>query len=110
MNFSLGHKGGIKDPQILRLLCELTPIVKKHGAKGEETIKFIEKHADIVTVDEISQQMITFKDIAESLAPLIQGIRIEPLKLPGDSWKSGSVEDMFNNKNPDEPADFWKNK
>jgi len=90
MNFSLGPSGGIQDPQILRLLSELTPIVKKHGATGVETIKFIEKHADIVTVDEISQQMVTFKDIAESLSPLIQGIQIGPQKLP------------------DDPADFWK--
>lgn len=110
MNFSLGRKGGIQDPQILRLLSELIPIVKKHGAKGEETIKFIEKHAGIIAVDEHSKQMLTFKEIAESLAPLIQGFRCEPRKLPGDLWKSGSVEDMFNNKNPDEPADFWKNK
>lgn len=108
MSFSLGPKGGIQDPHILRLLSELTPIVKQHGAKGAETIAFIEKHATVTTVDLLNQQMYTFKEIAEPLSILIQGIKIEQPDLAGDAWKNGSAEDMFDNKDPTDTADFWK--
>jgi hypothetical protein len=115
MSFSFGPSGGIQDPRILYLLSELTTLIKGNnsggrGASTSEVIQFIEKHKDITFVDELSQCMHTFKEVAEAISPLIQGLKITPDSdsLPGDSWQEGSVKDMFENKNPDEPADWWK--
>jgi hypothetical protein len=119
MSFSFGPSGGIQDPRILYLLAELTTLIKGNnsggqGASASEVIQFIEKHKDITFVDELSQCIHTFKEVAEAISPLIQGLKITPESLPddnslpGDNWQEGSAEDMFENKNPDEPADWWK--
>lgn len=116
MSFSFGHSGGVQDPKILRLLAELTTLVKTNnsdgrGASSPEVLDFIEKNKNVFFVDELSGCMHTFKEVAEALSPLIQGLRNpDPdKKFPGDSWQNGGqVEDMFNEKNPDEPADWWK--
>ena len=109
MTFSFGPKGGIQDPEILKLLAELTTLVKTHGNGSPEVTSFIDKNKDIIVVDELSQHMHTFKEIAEPMAMLIQGIKNPHAdKLPGDGWETGSAEKIFDEKDPDEPADWWK--
>mgnify|MGYP003977022833 FL=1 len=112
MSFSLGPKGGLQDPIILRLLAELTTLIKAHGSSNsDEVVKFIEENKNTTFVDELSQHMHTFKEVAEAMGPLIQGIKMEPKEerdLPGDGWKSGSAEDIFGKKDPDDPASWWK--
>jgi len=116
MALSFGRGGGIQDPNILRLLAELSALVKSNnkdhkGAEAPAVLEFIEKHKDVIFVDELTQCMHTFKEAAEPMSLLFQGFKIELGKkpdLPGDSWQEGEVEDMFDKKNPDEPADWWK--
>lgn len=116
MALSFGRGGGIQDPNILRLIAELSALIKSNnkdmkGASSPAVIDFIEKHKDVLFVDTLTQCMHTFKEAAEMMAPMFQGFRLEPGKkpdLPGDSWQDGDVEDMFGKKNPDEPADWWK--
>lgn len=91
MAFSLGPKGGIQDPTILRLLAELTIVVKKHGYNSDETEKFIVDNEGVTTVDEHTQHMHTFRELAEALGPLIQGLK----NSPGEDQKS-------------DPANWWK--
>ena len=108
MSFSLGPGGGVQDPEILRLLAELTQLVHANNSDGcgpsaPAVVGFVEKHKDVVFVDQISNHMHTFKELADAMAPLIQGIRLDkPKNLPGDEW-GGSAR-----KDPDEPADWWK--
>jgi hypothetical protein len=108
MSFSLGPKGGIHDPVILRLLAELTTLVKAHGSKSAQVIEFIEKNKDITFVDTLSNHMHTFKEVAEPMSLLIGGIKINPEdeKIPGDEWQHGSTDKK---KETDDPADWWKN-
>ena len=89
-NFSSGHGGDIQDPQILSLLSQLTPLVKKHGANGEATLAFIEKHANVIGVCANSQRMYTFKEVATPLSLLIQGFSLDQPKEkdPADYWKN----------------------
>jgi len=108
MSFSLGPKGGIQDPQILRLLARLTTLVKEHGFQSAEVASFINTNGEIITVDELSHQMHSFREIAEGLGPLIEGIK-NPDMIPGDGWRFGSAERIFQEKDPNEPADWWKN-
>ncbi len=112
MTFSFGQGGGIQDPHILRLLAELTTLIKKnnldgHGASSPEVVDFIEDNKDVIMVDALTQCMYTFKEIAEPLSLMIQGLKISN-EVPGDSWHKGQAEDMFDKKDPDEPADWWK--
>lgn len=108
MSFSLGPGGGVQDPEILKLIAELTQLIHANntdgrGASSQPVVDFIEQHKDKTFVDEISGHMHTFKELAEGFAPLIQGIRNDhPNTLPGDEW-GGSAR-----KDPDEPADWWK--
>ena len=115
MALSFGRGGGIQDPHVLRLLAELSALVKSNneknmGASAPEVLEFIEKHKDVTFVDVLTDCMHTFKEVAEPMSFLFQGFKIEPgsKKLPGDSWQNGEIEDMFDRKNPDEPADWWK--
>jgi len=116
MALSFGPGGGVQDPNILRLLAELSALVKSNnenhkGAEAPVVLKFIEEHEDVIFVDVLTQCMHTFKEIAEPMSLMFQGFKFELGKkrdLPGDSWQEGKVEDMFGKKNPDEPADWWK--
>lgn len=114
MALSFGRGGGVQDPNILRLLAEMTKLIKANnsegrGASAPEVLQFMEKHRNVIFVDVLTQCMHTFEEIAKPMSLLIQGFKIEQKKeLPGDSWQSGEVEDMFDKKNPDEPADWWK--
>jgi hypothetical protein len=92
MTFSLGPKGGIQDPAILRLLAELTSVVKKYGYSSDETEKFIADNESMIAVDKHTQHMHTFREIAEALGPLIQGLKNIS---PEDHEKS-------------DPANWWK--
>ena len=111
MSFSLGPGGGIQDPEMLRLLAGLTALVKenknKGGASSPAVVTYIEKHKDVVFVDTKSQCMHTFKEVAVAMALLIQGIK-NPDMIPGDGWQFGSSDRIFKEKDPDEPADWWK--
>ncbi len=100
----------MQDPHILKLLAELTALVKAHGAASPEVIGFIDSNKDVTFVDKHTQHMHTFKDVAEPMSLLIQGFK-NPLadKLPGDGWETGSAERIFDEKDPREPADWWKN-
>jgi len=108
MSFSIGPGGGVQDPEVLKLLAQLTTLIHENnqtgqGASAPPVVEFIEQHKDVIFVDELSGHMHTFKELADGMAPLIQGIRNDfPDKLPGDEW-GGSAE-----KDPNEPADWWK--
>lgn len=116
MGLSFGSGGGVQDPYILHLLAELSSLVKKHntdwnGASHPEVVDFIEKHKDVTFIDVLTNCMHTFKEAAEPMVLLMQGFKNpDPDKnLPGDSWqKGGKIEDIFDEKDPDEPADWWK--
>ena len=109
MSFSLGPGGGIHDPQILLLLAELTTLVKAHGSESKEVTEFIDKNKDIIFVDDLSGHMHTFKELAEPMAMLIGGIKNPHAdQIPGDGWQNGTAEQIFDEKDPDEPADWWK--
>jgi len=109
MSFSFGPKGGIQDPVILRLMAELTTLVKAHGSQSEQVEAFIKQHEHVVAVDDHSQHMHTFREIAEPMAMLIGGIRNSAAdQVPGDSWQGGDAERIFDDYDPDEPADYWK--
>jgi hypothetical protein len=113
MSFSLGPSGGMQDPEILRLLAQLTTLINenrdKGGAESPVVLEFIDKHRNTTFVDERSQHMHTFGEVAEAMAPLIHGLKnnLED-KIPGDGWQSGSAEKIFDEKDPNEPADWWK--
>lgn len=109
MSFSFGPGGGIQDPEILRLLATLTTLVKQHGSKSEQVEQFIKDNEHVMAVDDHSQHMHTFREIAEPMAMLIGGIR-NPCadRVPGDSWQGGDAERIFDDYDPDEPADYWK--
>ena len=105
MGLSFGRSGGVQDPRILRLLAELSTLVKRHntdwnGASAPEVVEFIEKHKNITFVDVLTDCMHTFKEVAEPMSFLFQGFRVEtekedlPEDLPRDSWQS--------------PPDWWK--
>lgn len=105
MSFSLGPKGGITDPRILALLVKLTSMIKKHSFYSEAVTDFIDEHRDTVFVDNLSQHMHTFGELAEAVGPLINGIQLKPEdKIPGEGWKDG---DFFESDESD-PADWWK--
>jgi len=89
MSFSLGPKGGVQDPHILKLICELTILVKKYGSKTTEVKDFIQTNKDIIFVDEHTKHMHTFEELADGLALLIGGIE-------------NKQED------DDDPANWWK--
>lgn len=109
MSFSLGPKGGMQDPEMLRLLAELTELVKQHGSDSKQVMDFIAENEHLVFVDEHTQHMHSFREMAEPMAMLIGGLKNPDAdKIPGDSWMSGNAEDIFDDRDPDEPADFWK--
>jgi hypothetical protein len=109
MSFSLGPKGGVQDEEILRLLAELTPLIKTNGFESKVVKDFITKHRGKVFVDKHSQHMHSFEELACAMGPLIQGIKnVRADDIPGDGWKGGAAENIFNEKDPNEPGDWWK--
>ena len=94
--FSLGPKGGVQDPYVLKCLDTLTKLIRLHGYTGEPTQKFIECHEETTFVDAISGHMHTFRELAEAFGPLIQGIKFEPKEKDdtkaADWWKDGESE------------------
>ena len=99
----------MQDPEILKLLAELTTLVKANGYESAAVKEFVAKNKDKVFVDQHSQHMHSFEELACAMGPLIQGIRNERADdIPGDGWKGGTAENIFNEKDPDEPGDWWK--
>jgi len=88
MSFTVGPGGGVRDPEMLRLLVQLTTLVKENkdtgGASASAVLEFIEKHKNVVFVDAKSQHMHTFKEVAVKMAPIIHGIENDE---PADWWK-----------------------
>lgn len=82
------------DWKIDSLLVDLTTLVKEHGKESFQVDQFLEQHQDVTWVDRVSGETHYFSEIGGILASLIQGI---------------SIEDVVEDEENSDPADWWKN-